>query len=205
MQSTVVYDLLQYSPETSTLSQGVGLAFAFFVTQLLFSFLFVTMKMFNLRSGIRLKGACSLFVYKKIIALRGEIVSLGEVGIVHYITTKLFTRSTKHLYLMLISQNNILISNLFMDHFFPPVFQMINVITADSVVLPELYTAISIFCATPIIILIATIYSCCLLGATALIGQLVFLLLIGFQVSVLTFATFGSLYIACLCLRFSLR
>ncbi|XP_030233896.1 ATP-binding cassette sub-family C member 11 isoform X2 [Gadus morhua] len=134
--STVVYDLLQYSPETSTLSQGVGLAFAFFVTQLLFSFLFVTMKMFNLRSGIRLKGACSLFVYKKIIALRGEIVSLGE---------------------------------------------MINVITADSVVLPELYTAISIFCATPIIILIATIYSCCLLGATALIGQLVFLLLIGFQ------------------------
>ncbi|XP_059927317.1 ATP-binding cassette sub-family C member 11 isoform X2 [Gadus macrocephalus] len=134
--SIVVYDLLQYSPETSTRSHGVRLAFAFFVMQLLFSFLFVTMKMFNLRSGIRLKGAFSLFVYKKIIALRGEMVSLGE---------------------------------------------MINVITADSVVLPELYTAISIFCATPIVILIATIYSCCLLGATALIGQLVFLLLIGFQ------------------------
>ncbi|CAL8381916.1 unnamed protein product [Arctogadus glacialis] len=134
--SFVVYDLLQYSPETSTLSHGVGLAFAFFVMQLLFSFLFVTMKMFNLRSGIRLKGAFSLFVYKKIIALRGEMVSLGE---------------------------------------------MINVITADSVVLPDLYTAISIFCATPLIIFIATIYSCCLLGATALIGQLVFLLIIGFQ------------------------
>ncbi|CAL8404057.1 unnamed protein product [Boreogadus saida] len=136
MQSFVVYDMLQYSPETSTLSHGVRLAFAFFVMQLLFSFLFITMKMLNLRSGIRLKGAFSLFVYKKIIALRREMVSLGE---------------------------------------------MINVITADSVVLPDLYSAISIFCATPLIFLISTIYSCCLLGATALIGQLVFLLIIGFQ------------------------
>ena len=108
MQSFVVYDMLLYSPETSTLSHGVGLAFAFFVTQALFSLLFIAMKMLNLQAGIRLKGAFSLFVYKKIVTMRGEMVSPGEVGIFHYITTKLFPLSTKHLYLMLISQNNML-------------------------------------------------------------------------------------------------
>ena len=84
MQSFLVYDMLQYlpeSPEPSTLSQGICLALGYFLMQVFFSLFISTMKVYNLRAGIRLKAAFNLYVYKKIIALRGEVVSLGEVGI----------------------------------------------------------------------------------------------------------------------------
>ena len=89
---------------------------------------------------------------------------------------------------MLISRNNVSILNLLMDNFFPPVFQVINIIATESQVLLDLYIAINIFCAAPISICISIVYSWYIMGATALIGQLVFILIIGFQVSVLKFA-----------------
>lgn len=82
-QAILVNQVLQYieNPQGSTLSYGVGLAFALFFTEFCKAFFLCLMWAINVRTAVRLKGAFCTMAFEKIISLRVKSdVSNGEVS-----------------------------------------------------------------------------------------------------------------------------
>jgi len=78
----VFLEILLYvdDPEASTLTHGLGLCFALYLSEVGKVFSLSAMTALNFQAGIRLKGAFSLYAYKKVISLRGHTaVTIGEV------------------------------------------------------------------------------------------------------------------------------
>ncbi|KAF7212702.1 ATP-binding cassette sub-family C member 12 isoform X1 [Nothobranchius furzeri] len=78
----LVYQILNYIEfaEESSVTHGVGLAFALFTTEF-FKALFISLLWaVNLRTAVRLKGAFSTMAYQKVISLRTlDGISMGEM------------------------------------------------------------------------------------------------------------------------------
>nr|XP_046258123.1 ATP-binding cassette sub-family C member 12 [Scatophagus argus]XP_046258212.1 ATP-binding cassette sub-family C member 12 [Scatophagus argus]XP_046258305.1 ATP-binding cassette sub-family C member 12 [Scatophagus argus] len=80
--AVLVYRILNYSdnPEKSTLSYGVGLAFALFTSEFIKAYLVSLLWAINLRTAVRLKGAFSAVAFQKVISLRVHSgISMGEL------------------------------------------------------------------------------------------------------------------------------
>ncbi|MED6264245.1 hypothetical protein CHARACLAT_012821 [Characodon lateralis] len=78
----LVNKILNYieNPGMSTVTYGVGLAFALFCTEFLKAFFISLMWAINLRTAARLKGAFSSMAYQKVISLRVHSgISMGEM------------------------------------------------------------------------------------------------------------------------------
>ncbi|XP_075955733.1 ATP-binding cassette sub-family C member 12-like [Anarhichas minor] len=80
--AVLIYEILNYNedPGKSTVSYGVGLAFALFATEFSKAFLLSLMWALNLRTAVRLKGAFSSVAFQKVISLRVHSgISMGEM------------------------------------------------------------------------------------------------------------------------------
>ncbi|XP_061602841.1 ATP-binding cassette sub-family C member 12 [Cololabis saira] len=80
--AVMVYEILRYieHPEGSTLTHGVGLAFALFSSEFFKAFFFSLLWAINLRTAVRLKGAFAAVGFQKVISLRVQsAVSMGEM------------------------------------------------------------------------------------------------------------------------------
>ncbi|KAG7236959.1 hypothetical protein INR49_032966 [Caranx melampygus] len=80
--AVIVHEILNYIsyPGESTVSYGVGLSFALFISEFSKAFLVSLLWAVNLRTSVRLKGAFSSMAFQKVISLRtlGNI-SMGEM------------------------------------------------------------------------------------------------------------------------------
>ncbi|XP_074516862.1 ATP-binding cassette sub-family C member 12-like isoform X2 [Sebastes fasciatus] len=80
--SFLVHAILIYveDPEKSTVTYGVGMAFALFTSEFCKAFTFSLMWALNLRTAVRLKGAFSSVAFEKVISLRVHSgISTGEL------------------------------------------------------------------------------------------------------------------------------
>ncbi|CAG5851555.1 unnamed protein product [Menidia menidia] len=80
--AVLVYEILNYveDPEKSTVTHGVGLAFALFTSELCKAFFISLLWAINLRTAVRLKGAFSSVAFQKVISLRVHSgISMGEM------------------------------------------------------------------------------------------------------------------------------
>ncbi|XP_041841880.1 ATP-binding cassette sub-family C member 12-like [Melanotaenia boesemani] len=80
--AVLVYEILNYIdyPEESTVTHGVGLAFALFTSEFCKAFFISLLWAINLRTAVRLKGAFSLVAFQKVISLRVHSgISVGEM------------------------------------------------------------------------------------------------------------------------------
>ncbi|XP_028257744.1 multidrug resistance-associated protein 9 [Parambassis ranga] len=80
--AVLVYEILNYTddPGSSTVSHGVGLAFALFTTEFCKAFTISLLWALNLRTAVRLKGAFSSVAFQKVISLRVHSgTSMGEM------------------------------------------------------------------------------------------------------------------------------
>jgi len=82
LQGVVLFAMLDYveTPEDSSVTHGIGLAFAFFTAGFSWLLSLTIMTALNHQAAIRIKGAFHLYAYKTVIGLRGQAaVSIGEV------------------------------------------------------------------------------------------------------------------------------
>ncbi|XP_073320576.1 ATP-binding cassette sub-family C member 12 [Pagrus major] len=137
--AVLVYQILNYAdnPEESTVTHGVGLAFALFSTEFGKAFFISLLWALNLRTAVRLKGAFSAMAYQKVISLRVHSgISMGE---------------------------------------------MINVLTNDGHRLFEAVLFGSFLISAPVLFIVCIVYSCFVLGYTALTGVITYIIFVPVQ------------------------
>ncbi|XP_070762761.1 ATP-binding cassette sub-family C member 12 [Enoplosus armatus] len=80
--AVLVYEILNYAndPGKSSVSHGIGLAFALFTSEFSKAFFISLLWAINLRTAVRLKGAFSSVAFQKVISLRVHSgISIGEM------------------------------------------------------------------------------------------------------------------------------